>query len=118
MDLELVPKSDSPIIEGYGTGYVTISGKKITDTFILFPDKFEEIYSSDIGLIIKLIKLYKNKLDLIIYGSSIGIINKKNLLEKLKVISLPIEFMETSAACRTWSVLVSEGRSVGAIIEP
>ena len=32
MDLELFPKSDAPIIEGYGTGYVTISGKRVTDT--------------------------------------------------------------------------------------
>jgi len=118
MDLELSPKSDSPIIEGYGSGYVTVSGKKITDIFIIFPDKFEVMKSGDLNLIIKSIKLYKNKLDLIIYGTNMGIDKKNELIKMIKVISLPIEFMETSAACRTWSVLIGEGRSVGAIISP
>tara|TARA_B100000686_G_scaffold343860_1_gene425418 strand:+ start:3503 stop:3862 length:360 start_codon:yes stop_codon:yes gene_type:complete len=117
MDLELYPKSGVPIIEGYGTGYVTISGKKVTDTLILYPDKFEEIEPGDISSIIKSINLYKNKLDLIIYGSLIEIENKNDIIKKLNINSLPIEFMQTSAACRTWTVLIGEGRAIGAIIE-
>ena len=117
MDLELFPKSDAPIIEGYGTGYVTISGKRVTDTFILYPDKFEEIESGGISLITKSINLYKNKLDLIIYGSSTGIKNKNKIIKELNINSLPIEFMQTYAACRTWNVLIGEGRAVVAIIK-
>jgi len=118
MDLELFPKSDSPIINGYGKGYITISGQKIFNIIILYPDKYIEIKNRNFELIVKSLQSYKNNLDLIIYGNSKGIDDSQNILDKLKPLLCPIEFMHTSAACRTWSVLISEGRSIGAIIEP
>ena len=118
MDLELYPKSGSPVIEGYGEGYIKILGNKISNTFILFPDKMEEIKEHSTSSIINSFISYKENLDLVIYGSYRKIDTNMDLLNNLKSISLPIEFMHTFSACRTWSVLISEGRSVSAIIEP
>ena len=43
MDLELYPKNDAPYIEGYGKGYINISGNKISNTVLLLSDKYINI---------------------------------------------------------------------------
>ena len=43
MDLELYPKNNAPTIEGYGNGYINISGNKISNTILLLPDKYINI---------------------------------------------------------------------------
>ena len=118
MDLELYPNNGSPIIEGYGNGYVNISGNKFIKTFILFPDTLEELNNNSIKEIAKVINSYKNNLDLIIFGSPAKLSNNKEYIDLKLAITIPIEFMHTYSACRTWSVLIAEGRNVGAIIEP
>ena len=117
MDLELYPNISAPIIEGYGHGYVNISGNKLTKTFILFPDKFIELDFENIKEITNAVNLCKIQLDLIIYGS-LNSLDKSKYLNLKSSISIPIEFMHTNSACRTWSVLIAEGRNIGAIIEP
>ena len=37
MDLELYPKNNAPYIEGYGDGYIMISGKNISNSVIEGP---------------------------------------------------------------------------------
>ena len=118
MDLELHPKSGAPVIEGYGDGYVKVSGTRITNNFILFPEKYDEVKSDYINSIIKSLKSYKPNIDLVIYGGNNKSGPDEIILDKLKILSIPIEYMFTFSACRTWSVLVAEGRSVSAIIEP
>ena len=81
MDLELYPNISAPIIEGYGHGYVNISGNKLTKTFILFPDKFIELDFENIKEITNAVNLCKIQLDLIIYGSL-------NSLDKSKYLNL------------------------------
>ena len=117
MDLELYPNVSAPIIEGYGHGYVNISGNKLTKTFILFPDKFIELDPENIKEITNVVNLCKIQLDLILYGS-LNSLDKSKYLNLKSSISVPIEFMHTNSACRTWSVLIAEGRNIGAIIEP
>jgi len=115
MELELHSTSGGPIIDGYGKDYITISGNKVKNNFILLPDKLHEINNESVSSIINLIKKYQNKIDLLLYGYSKQNINK-DLLDKIKNIKLSVEVMNNLAACRTWSVLVGEGRAVGALI--
>ena len=61
----------------------------------------------------------KHKIDLIIYGNSLGLESSKDLITKeLNSLNIPLEIMNTDAACRTWTVLLSEGRCVCAFIKP
>ena len=60
----------------------------------------------------------KYKIDLIILGSPLGLLSPKdNFFTDLKSLHLPIEFMNTGAACRTWTVLIGEGRCVCAFLK-
>ena len=43
MDLELYPKNNAPYIEGYGNGYIKISGIKIKNSVLLLSDQYIDI---------------------------------------------------------------------------
>ena len=60
MELELHSTSRGPIVNGYGENYITISGKRVKNTFLLFPDKLHEIKNKSDDAIINIVKEYKN----------------------------------------------------------
>ena len=118
MDLGLEPENQSVKIDGYGEGFFRISGKKISSSVILFPKiyfKTDNNISNIRDTIIQYSK--KNKIDLIIYGTyeELNLSNNK-ITNNLGKIGFPIEIMSTGAACRTWSVLIGEGRKVCACL--
>jgi uncharacterized protein len=120
MDLELYPKNNAPQLEGYGEGYIKISGSIISNTVLLLSDKFIElgkIISEEHKLVIK-DNIIQSEPELIIYGSIKGLGYKSDMLKFLKSLSIPIEEMQIAPACRTWSVLIGDGRAISAIIEP
>ena len=119
MDLELYPKNNAPYIEGYGNGYIKISGIKLKNSVLLLSDQYIDIGKSieqKIKNIIK-INLSKYKPDLIIYGSIKGLGYESDMLSFIESFNLPIEVMQIGPACRTWSVLIGDGRNICAIIE-
>ena len=120
MDLELYPKNNAPNIEGYGEGYIKVSGDKFYNTILLLTDQYFEIE----GLLNKNNKtIIKNKInhsqpEMIIYGTLKGLGYESDMLNFLKSLNIPLEVMQIGSACRTWSVLIGDGRSISAIIEP
>ena len=120
MDLNLNPDSNTIKFEGYGSGFFKLSGKKIKTSILIFPDRYIAIMSNKNNIKNEIIN-YSNeyKIDLIIYGNPLGLESSKDLIAKeLNSLNIPLEIMNTDAACRTWSVLVSEGRCVCAFIKP
>ena len=120
MDLELYPKTNAPNIEGYGEGYIKVSGDKLYNTILLLTDQYIEIE----GLLNKNNKtIIKNKIihskpEMIIYGTLKGLGYESDMLKFLKSLNMPLEVMQIGSACRTWSVLIGDGRRISAIIEP
>ena len=120
MDLELYPKNNAPQLDGYGEGYIKVSGNKIYKSVLLLSDKFIELgktLDEDDKKIINQ-NINQSMPELIIYGSLKGLGYDSDTLKFLKTLSIPIEQMQIGPACRTWSVLIGDGRSVSAIIEP
>ena len=120
MDLNLNPGSNTIKFEGYGSGFFKLSGKKIKTPILIFPDRYIAIKSNKNNIKNEIIN-YSNKykIDLIIYGNPLGLESSKDLITKdLNSLNIPLEIMNTDAACRTWTVLVSEGRCVCAFIKP
>ena len=120
MDLELYPKNNAPQIEGYGKDYIKISGNQIYSTVLLKPDKFIELGKALNTCNKNIIKnnILSLEPELIIYGSLKGLGSNSNMYKFLKTLNLPIEEMQIGSACRTWAVLIGDGRSMCAIIEP
>ena len=121
MDLNLNPGANTIKFEGYGSGFFKLSGKKIKTPILIFPDRYIAMKSNKKYNIKNEIINYSNKykIDLIIYGNPLGLESSKDLITKeLNSLNIPLEIMNTDAACRTWTVLVSEGRCVCAFIKP
>ena len=119
MDLNLNPEKNSIILEGYGQDYIKISGKKIFSPVLLFPDQYFPVKTSKFNIKNKIMDYDdRYKIDLIILGAPLGLLSPKdNLFTDLKSLHLPVEFMNTGAACRTWTVLIGEGRRVCAFLK-
>ena len=119
MDLELYPKNNAPTIEGYGNGYINISGSKISNTVLLLSDKYINIpaFLDDNSKKIINTNLLKYEPDLILYGSLRGLGYETDMQTFLKKSNIALEVMQIGPACRTWSVLIGDGRNICAIIE-
>ena len=119
MDLELYPKNNAPTIEGYGIGYINISGNKICNTVLLLSDNYINIpnFLDDKNKNIINTNLIKYKPDLILYGSLKGLGYESEMQTFLKKSNIIVEVMQIGPACRTWSVLIGDGRNICAIIE-
>ena len=73
--------------------------------------------NADNTSIIDLDFLAKRNPDILIFGTGQNaVIPNRNLIFELAKINLGIEVMTTAAACRTFNILISEGRSPIAIL--
>lgn len=109
------------LITGFGTDHIIIQSKKIDSAHVISPneivswgiDSFSEITVDHLAVICDL------KPEVIILGTGEKhIIPEKSLLKALVETGIGFEVMKTPAACRTYNILVSEGRRaiVGLII--
>lgn len=102
-------------ITGYGDDYIAINHKKIKSSYIISPnhaaewpiDSFETLEASNLQPLIQL-----NPEVLIIGTGKKQILPSKEALKALVITRIGFEIMDTAAACRTYNVLVGEGRNV------
>jgi uncharacterized protein len=115
----LIPK-EKKVINAYGSNSFTINNEKFSGNIILFPENIlkwdiqEEITSiSDFTLITS----DKANIEILLIGTgdSHKILDRK-LLSELKTYGFSVDFMSTGAACRTYNILLAEGRKVAAAL--
>ena len=109
-------KPDVQSISGYGPGWVSVLGEKITASVVLGSrgqridwacQKFEELTPAHFAV------LAEERPELVIFGSGGRIrFPKPAWLASLFANRIGIETMDTHAACRTYNILAGEGRDV------
>ena len=116
--------SSAQSITGYGAGWISVGFEKITRSVILtssgqrldWPcERFEDITPAHFAQLAEL------EVELIVFGSG-----KRTRfappawLQPLMAKRVGVESMGTQAACRTYNILVGEGRNVAAalLLEP
>lgn len=125
MDVTPLISSNQKVIQSYGKGTIKISGQVYTTPVLVYPDRVEiwdvsqtdpeQFTAKDFGQIAK----NAQDVDVILFGCGDGMIFiKPDLRAALKVDSLNIEAMDTGAACRTYNVLMAEGRRLVAALLP
>ena len=124
MKLQSDPHSGANTITAYGDGYVEINKIPYAHAVILSSDgaisewpvqNFESIESHDFSQLVDL------KPELILIGTgSRQRFPKPELLKALISANIGFEIMDSQAACRTYNILVGEGRQVllALIVEP
>lgn len=123
--MDLLPRipADRQVINAYGDGGFRISGKHWTEPVLVFPGQIMPWGITDIAQI-SMASLEPAfgmepavELLLIGCGPNMVFINKA-LRAEIRAKGLVIETLDTGAACRTYNLLMGEGRRIGAALIP
>ncbi len=124
MKLHLTTAENNNLITGYSTGdngrFVEINRQRYASNLIVMADKlildwpatdFASLCEAHFAQIIEL------KPEVVLLGTSEKhqFLHPK-IIQKLTENGIPLECMTTAAACRTYNILMSEGRTVAAAL--
>lgn len=120
MKLHLTRSEGRNLFTGYGDGYVAINDRRHEHNIIVAPDQpvqrwdaesFETLTAADLQV------LFDLKPEVVILGTGERMrFPPRHLLQIFSEASVGFETMDTRAACRTYNILMSEGREVVAAI--
>lgn len=119
----LVPKGKQ-VINAYGDGGFRVSGIRYEGPLIVssqqcFPWIVKEPAAIEMEDFQAILALPKGEIELVLFGSGAKIAPVSSALKAdLRHDAIAIEVMDTGAACRTYNVLLAEGRLVCAALFP
>ena len=118
MKLQLVQNEGRNAITAYGEGYVSVNAIRYSSNLVVLPDRllpdwtqasFTTLNVTDFKLLASL------DAEIILLGTGNQLrFPRPELLRPLIQAQKGLEVMDIQAACRTYNVLVSEGRKVAA----
>lgn len=118
MKLHLAQNANQNLITGYGAGYIAINGQRYEQNLIVTPSEIvndwlvkTEVDDAALNMVLGLAP----QIVLIGTGKSIHF-PKAAVLKGLIAARIGYEIMDTPAACRTYNILIAEGRSVAAAL--
>lgn len=121
MDVTPLIPAGRQIVQQYRAGGFRISGKDYNGAVIVMPERtFAWPVSTDLSLSsFDVLKPYAHELDVVLLGTGAGqMFIQPALRQELKAQGLNIDVMNTGAACRTYNVLMAEGRRLAAALLP
>jgi uncharacterized protein len=123
MDLTPLIPSGRQIVESYGDGRFRISGQLFTGSVLVFPDRTLDWPPAAAGeaslatLEAVLAEGRAGAVELLLFGQGQRMLPvPADLRQGLRDAGVGIEPMDTGAACRTYNVLLAEGRRVAAAL--
>ncbi|MCY7389820.1 MAG: Mth938-like domain-containing protein [Burkholderiales bacterium] len=124
MKLHLDPVTGSNVITGHGPGFVAINGGNISAPVIILPDKIINPWliaspsPSALALCIDdFADVFELKPELVVFGSgALFRFPDRRIMAAFGEARIGFEVMDTPAACRTYNVLMSEGRRIAAAL--
>jgi uncharacterized protein len=123
MDLTPLIPQGKQIIETYGGGGFRVSGRRIEGSVIVFPDNVASWTVGEIGaLSVGSLEAVgaagrAGTVELLLIGTGSHMTRiDGGVRQALRADGVVIEAMDTGAACRTYNVLMAEGRKVAAAL--
>ena len=109
------------MIDGYGNGGFTIAGNRHEGSMLVFPDRslpWDAGKTDDISLeALTHVFEFSKEIEILIIGCGPTFeAVPAGIREGLKAHGVVLEWMDTGAACRTYNVLLAEGRRVAAAL--
>jgi len=118
MKLQLAQTGDLNSITAYGDGYVSVNAVRHNDNLVVLPDRlildwtratFDTLCVADFEVLASL------DAEIVLLGTGNQLrFPRPELLRPLVQVQKGLEVMDVRAACRTYNVLISEGRKVAA----
>jgi uncharacterized protein len=118
MKLHLTQAEGQNLITGYGEGWVEINRKRFSHSLIVLPESIIEDWPvSDFESLttehFQKLAALKPEVVLLGTGAKHRFIHPR-LTAPLTALGISVECMDTAAACRTYNILMGEGRQVAA----
>lgn len=119
MKLHLARADGQNLFTGYGAGYVAVNGTRYERSILVTPDrladwapaKFDDLSTAAFAGLATL------PLEILILGTGARLrFPHPALTRDLHAAGIGLEVMDTQAACRTYNILLSESRRVGAAL--
>ena len=120
MKLQIAQTVGQNTVTAYGEGYVSVNAVRYNSNLVILPDRlitewttarFETLGVADFELLAAL------DAEIVLLGTGNQLrFPRPELLQPLIKAQKGLEVMDVQAACRTYNVLVSEGRSVAAAL--
>ena len=120
MKIEREQAEGRNLFTGYGEGYVEVNGKRYPSSLVVSADRlvadwplasFDEVTADHLAAILEL----KPEILLLGTGRTFAFPDRARL-RPLYEAKLGVEVMDTPAACRTYNILLGEGRHVVAAL--
>ena len=116
MRLNEVTYTDAQPIDGYGPGFFRIAGEVLAAPLLVTASGARSWGGLDD---LETLTALAGDVDVVFLGTGDEIAHApKPMREALEEVGLGVEAMNSPAACRTYNVLVSEGRRVAAALLP
>ncbi|HZH27085.1 MAG TPA: Mth938-like domain-containing protein [Azospirillaceae bacterium] len=124
MDVTPIIPADRKVIDSYGPGLFRVSGTVYRHAMIVFPGDvmawaapaaFAQLAADHFGPVLD----RKDEVEVLLLGSGPRMqLLPRVLRQTLRDGGIVVDVMDTGAACRTYNVLLSEGRKVAAALFP
>ena len=124
MDITPLIKEGQQIIQSYSAGSFKVNGTSYQRSIIVFTDQTiewgfsgvaRELQVEDFAPVIDQV----NHLDVVLLGTGARMeFVSSTLKSALREKNITLDHMDTGAACRTYNVLMAEGRRVAAMLLP
>ena len=116
MRINKVPFDGLRPIDGYGHGFFRIGGQLIEGPVLILPDTIMAWGGYDDRAPLQNVA---GNIDVLFLGTGAQIAHPPDdLYKSLELHGIGLETMATPAACRTYNVLLAEGRRIGAALLP
>ena len=119
MKFHLTRPEGRNLITGYGETYVAVNGERLATSVLVLADRLtpwgvrtpEALTASVFAALAEL------PVDVLLLGTGARLyFPHPSLTRPLRAAGIGVEVMDTGAACRTYNILLSEGRRVGAAL--
>lgn len=120
MKLHLSKPTTQNLCTAYGQGFVAVNQRRIETNVVILPEQliepwspasFEMLSEADFTMLAAL------PIEVVLLGTGAKIrFPHPKLAEPLRRANIGFEVMDTQAACRTYNILMSEGRRVAAAL--
>ena len=120
MKLHLQQAASQNLFTGYGDGFVTVNQRNIETNVVVLPDRLIEPWNAisfELLSETNFAELASLPLEIVLLGTGSTIrFPHPKLSEPLRKANIGFEVMDTQAACRTYNILLGEGRQVAAAL--
>jgi uncharacterized protein len=123
MDVTPLIPQGKQVIDAYGDGGFRVSGTRVEGSVIVYPDQrsawppvtLAEVTLASLSEVAAAGKA--GRVELLLLGTGVRMAQiDRGLRQELRAAGVVVEVMDTGAACRTYNVLLAEGRKVAAAL--